>query len=157
MDQLMAKVEEPTALTNPPEAVMDRIHFVVNNVTANNLPQKVSRSAIVSFPRQATENEVHDAAAERVARGLFCNMCRTLPAVRLESSIKFEWCYRRSLFYLMLSSRIAEPVFGSLFPPRISEAVVMTCGIVVRWHRPSCYDRKVIADDSIHLNCIHVC
>lgn len=41
MDQLMAKVEEPTALTNPPEIVMDRIHFVVNNVTANNLPQKV--------------------------------------------------------------------------------------------------------------------
>lgn len=41
MDQLMAKVEEPTALVNPPEAVMDRIHFVINNVTASNLSSKV--------------------------------------------------------------------------------------------------------------------
>lgn len=41
MDTLMAKVEEPTALVNPPEAVMDRIHFVINNVTASNLSSKV--------------------------------------------------------------------------------------------------------------------
>lgn len=38
----MAKVEEPTALVNPPEAVMDRIHFVINNVTASNLSSKVT-------------------------------------------------------------------------------------------------------------------
>ena len=41
METLMAKVEEPTALVNPPEAVMDRIHFVINNVTASNLSSKV--------------------------------------------------------------------------------------------------------------------
>lgn len=41
MDALMAKVEEPTALVNPPESVMDRIHFVINNVTASNLSSKV--------------------------------------------------------------------------------------------------------------------
>lgn len=41
MDILMAKVEEPTALVNPPEGVMDRIHFVINNVTTSNLSSKV--------------------------------------------------------------------------------------------------------------------
>lgn len=43
MDILMAKVEEPTALVNPPEGVMDRIHFVINNVTTSNLSSKVRR------------------------------------------------------------------------------------------------------------------
>ncbi|CAM9685241.1 unnamed protein product [Ectocarpus sp. 6 AP-2014] len=42
MDILMAKAEEPTALVNPPEGVMDRIHFVINNVTTSNLSSKVS-------------------------------------------------------------------------------------------------------------------
>lgn len=42
MDTLMAKVEEPPSpLVTPPEAVMDRIHFVINNVTASNLIAKV--------------------------------------------------------------------------------------------------------------------
>lgn len=49
MDQLMAKVEEPTALVNPPEAVMDRIHFVINNVTATNLSQKASHIPYICF------------------------------------------------------------------------------------------------------------
>ena len=40
----MAKVEEPTALVNPPESVMDRIHFVINNVTVSNLTSKVRRN-----------------------------------------------------------------------------------------------------------------
>lgn len=42
MDILMAKAEEPTPLVNPPEGVMDRIHFVINNVTTSNLSSKVS-------------------------------------------------------------------------------------------------------------------
>lgn len=41
MERLMAKVEEPTPMVNPPESVMDRIHFVINNVTASNLSSKV--------------------------------------------------------------------------------------------------------------------
>lgn len=49
MDTLMAKVEEPPALVNPPEAVMDRIHFVINNVTASNLSSKVGFAFPPSF------------------------------------------------------------------------------------------------------------
>lgn len=49
MDTLMAKVEEPTALVNPPEAVMDRIHFVINNVTASNLSSKVRTKLPIFF------------------------------------------------------------------------------------------------------------
>lgn len=41
MDILMAKAEEPMPLVNPPEGVMDRIHFVINNVTTSNLSSKV--------------------------------------------------------------------------------------------------------------------
>lgn len=47
MDILMAKAEEPTALVNPPEGVMDRIHFVINNVTTSNLSSKVCVCAVV--------------------------------------------------------------------------------------------------------------
>ncbi|CAM9338037.1 unnamed protein product [Scytosiphon promiscuus] len=52
MDILMAKAEEPTALVNPPEGVMDRIHFVINNVTTSNLSSKVSeiKSHIQNHP-----------------------------------------------------------------------------------------------------------
>lgn len=89
MDQLMAKVEEPTALTNPPEAVMDRIHFVVNNVTANNLPQKVCRPAVVRFPGQPMNTGLIT-VAQGVDRGLCHEMCRSAPAVIINKFIKLK-------------------------------------------------------------------
>lgn len=48
MDILMAKVEEPTPLVNPPEGVMDRIHFVINNVTTSNLSSKVGLPRVLA-------------------------------------------------------------------------------------------------------------
>jgi CCR4-NOT transcription complex subunit 1 len=41
MDRIMAPMQDAEPTTQPPENVMDRIHFIINNVSQNNLSAKV--------------------------------------------------------------------------------------------------------------------